>query len=81
MPAPLIIAAGIAAAGAASALTGWLTGKKAREQTRELAQVNQAQQARLETNREAMQVAQMKLSCLQQARNQAFQTEENRLNR
>lgn len=34
MPAPLIIAAGIAAAGAAaSALTGWLTGKKAREQT------------------------------------------------
>lgn len=43
--------------------------------------MNQAQQARLEANREAMQVAQMKLSCLQQARNQAFQTEENRLNR
>lgn len=82
MPAPLVVAACIAAGGAlVNAVSGWFSGNKAREQTRELAQVNQAQQARFESNREAIQLTQMKLSCLQQAQNQAFQTEENRLNR
>lgn len=82
MPAPLIVAVGLAALGtAANALSGWISGKKSRDQSRELAQVNQAQQARFESNREAMQLAQMKLSCLQQAQNQAFQAAESRLNR
>lgn len=71
----------IVLAGAASALSGWFTGKKSREQTRELAQVSREQQDRLEASRQSMQVAQMKLSCLQQAQNQAFQAEESRLNR
>lgn len=82
MPAPLVVAACIAAGGAlVNAASGWFSGNKARAQTRELAQVNQAQQARFESSREAMQVAQMKLACLQQAQNQAFQAEEGRLNR
>jgi formylglycine-generating enzyme required for sulfatase activity len=64
-----------------NAISSWYAGKKAREHTRELAQLNHAQQARFESNREAMQFVQMKLSCFQQAQNQAFQAEENRLNR
>ena len=43
MPAPLIVAAGLAALGtAANAISGWVSGKKSRDQSRELAQVSQA---------------------------------------
>lgn len=83
MPIPLLISAACIGAGGmlGNAVSSFISGHKSRDQTRELAQLSRAQQERFEANRQAMQLAQMKFSCLQQAESQAFQAEQGRLNR
>ena len=64
-----------------NAATNLFSGEKSRGQNWEIARFNAAQQEKLEAGRQQMQVAQMKLSYLQQAENRVFQAEQSERNR
>lgn len=83
MPLPFIAAIGIPTllASAFGAATNWFSGSKNRTHSQEIARYNVEQQGKLETQRQQMQVAQLKLNYLQHRENQSFQAEQAQLNR